>query len=266
MRSILAAGALAVIASSASAQSSFAACAEPPDSTARQAIVSAATLKVCLLAMRADPADSTPRRWATRSHVVILETQQPGDFRRLALDRATAWTVNGKPAPFDSAAESWQRMVIDVLDAAWAAKRLGEMADDLRATDIPLPTNPDSAKAQLRGIERQINLQKAKITSALTKLERAEALARRASPTATGMSDFERAVHYARGEYMGLQAEMDVLKTRKDIAQLQLERLDPANPRTIARQSMANEVSSRLAVVEAEFFAAFSRLREILAR
>lgn len=266
MISIRAAAALAVIASSASAQSSLAACGEPPDSTARQTIVSASDLKVCLLAMRADPADSTPRRWATRSHVVILETQQPGDFRRLALEtRATAWTINGRPAAFDSTAELWQRVVVDVLDAAWATKRLGEMADELRATDIPL-TTPDSAKAELKAIDRQIQLLQAKMISSGIELERTEASARRAAPTATGMGYYELAARYARGQYMGLQASMQVLKARRDIVQLQLDRLDPSNPGTIARQSKVNEVSSRLGLVEAEFFASFSRLRGILAR
>jgi hypothetical protein len=67
-------------------------------------------------------------------------------------------------------------------------------------------------------------------------------------------------------ELKRLYQEMGVLNARKDLLQYQLERLDPSNPRTVARQSMANEVASRLGLVEAEFFAAFTRLREILAR
>jgi hypothetical protein len=158
-----------------------------PDTTARQTIVTSGNLKVCLIAMRADPADSTPRRWATRSHVVILETQQPGNFRRLVLEtRSTAWTINGKPAEFDSTAEAWQKAVIDVLDAGWAARRLSAMAGELRATDIALPSSVEEAKAQLTTIGKQINLVQAKINSARTNREHAEAAARRASPTATG--------------------------------------------------------------------------------
>jgi hypothetical protein len=266
MGSMRAAAALVVIASSASAQSSLAACGDPPDSTARQTIVSAGNLKVCLLAMRSDPADSTPRRWATRSHMVILETQLPSDFRRLALDRGTAWTINGKTAAFDSTAESWQRAVIDVLDAAWATRRLAEMADGLQATTIPVPTNRDSLKARLTGVDKQITLLTAKIKWAEAELAQAQRAAN-GSPSATRtQSGPERALLDAMVQHRRLQDEMQVLTARKDLLQLQLERLDTSNPRTIARQSMVDEVSTRLAAAEAEFHAAFSRLREILAR
>jgi hypothetical protein len=220
MRSMRAAATLAVIASSASAQSSLAACGDPPDSTARQTIVSAGNLKVCLLAMRADPADSTPRQWATRSHVVVLETQQPGDFRRLALDRATAWTINGKPAPFDSTAESWQQVVIDVLDAGWGARRLGLMAEELRATDIPLPTNPDSVKARLASLDKQLTLLQSKIVWADGEVERA----RRGASVQSANRNRNRgnALTNALAEVKRLYQEMGLLNALKDILLYQI--------------------------------------------
>jgi hypothetical protein len=258
--------ALAVIASSASAQSSLAACGEPPDSTARQVIVSVGTLKVCLLAMRADPADSTPRRWATRSHLVILETQQPGDFRRLALDRSMAWTVNGNPVAYDSTVESWQRVVIDVVDAAWATRLLRESADDLRATDIPVPTNPDSAKRKLAALDKQIVQLQSKFRVADAEVDRAQRRASGSPSAGPSRSGPERDLADAIAVSKAIQDEMAVLIARKDLRQLQLERLDPTNPRTIAREAAANQVASRLASVEAEFNSAFARLLEILAR
>jgi hypothetical protein len=80
------------------------------------------------------------------------------------------------------------------------------------------------------------------------------------------MSQYERAVYYARNEYMGLLGNMEVLKGRKDLVELQLERLDPSNPDTKARQSAAEEVSSRHATVQDDLYAALSRLRELLSR
>jgi hypothetical protein len=154
-----------LVAGNAGAQTSLAACGQLPDSTARQAIIQDGGLRVCLLALRADPADTTPRQWATRSHVVILETQQYGDFRRLSLDRGTAWTVNGRQAQLDSTVEAWQRAVVDVLDAAYDADRLRSLAVILQANDIPLPTNPDSARARLAAIDKRLASLKSRIAN-----------------------------------------------------------------------------------------------------
>jgi hypothetical protein len=267
MRSISAAVVLFVIASTAAAQSSLAACGDVPDATARQTVVSAGDLKVCLLAMRSDPADTAPRQWATRSHVVILETQQSNDFRRLVLEtRAMAWTVNGKPAPYDSTVESWQKAVIDVLDAGWAARRLTAMSGELRATDIALPSNADSVRAMIEANDKQIALVRSKIAVARADLERLQRGPVDQRPVGSMPGPREVATRRATTQVQQLYAQMEILTARQDLFQLQLERLDPSNPNTRARQSAAAEVSSRRAVVEDELYIALTRLRAILSR
>jgi hypothetical protein len=295
-----------LLATGAGAQSAIAACALVPDSTARQTVIKAGELTVCLLAMRADPADTTPRQWATRSHVVVLETQRPGDFRRLALDRGTSWTVNGKPAPMDSTAEAWHHAVVDVLDAAYAVDRLRGLSAQLTATDIPLPTNADSARERLTAIDKRIALLDARIASVLAtdrsldrNIESArrnyeqaarratdeQGRAARASPQAQAAANAQAqsaqaAANQAYGNYSSLvdrkrrqnapgeisrmSDEQRTLRARKDLLQLQLQRLDPTNPATMQRASIEQQLTSRQGEVEERSGQSLKRLRAIL--
>lgn len=140
------------------------------------------------------------------------------------------------------------------------------MAGQLRASDIALPTSADSAGALLAAIEKEIALQRSRIAVANADAERFQQGATSQRPVGSrpgpAQRDWQRAVDKLRL----LMTQMDMLTARKDLLQLQLDRLDPSNPDTKARQSAADQVASRRAAAEDELYAALTRLREILSR
>jgi hypothetical protein len=156
MRLIPSISLLAVVAASASAQSSIAACGPLPDSTSRQQIRNFGDLRVCMVATKVVGTEAeTPIEWAAKGAVVVLETQRPGDNRRAAISGSdVAWTINGRVAPLDSLAERWQKLVTEVLDASFAANELRSQDSSLRIDADSLPARRAATQKRISDIER----------------------------------------------------------------------------------------------------------------
>jgi hypothetical protein len=147
---------IAGLAIPASGQTSIAACGEPGDPSARQVHKVFGDLRVCMVAVRPAAEAEFPRDWAARASTIVLETQQPGDNRRAAIEGSrVTWTVNGRPAPVDSTVERWQRAVIDLLDAAHERDQLRGTANDLRSRIDSLPARRAATRARIDDIERR---------------------------------------------------------------------------------------------------------------
>lgn len=152
---------LAFVSGSASGQSSLSACGPKPDSAARQVIKVFTGIRVCLLASQLTSQEEFPRDWAAKARTLILETQRDGDNRRAAISGTNlTWTINGRPAAQDSLAESWQKAVVDYLDAAFQADELRRENARLQAEIDSLPLRIAAAKVRIAYLEsrdRELN-------------------------------------------------------------------------------------------------------------
>ena len=164
MRILIAVGLPVVVAASAGAQTSMAACGPVPDSTARQQIASFDSLRVCVLATRVAGREAeTPREWAAKGDVVILETQRPNDNRRAAIvGSRVEWTINGRQAPVDSLAQAWQWAVVTLAEASFEADEMRRQIAELRSQIDSLPQKIAATKSRIAYLEkrdRQLNLE-----------------------------------------------------------------------------------------------------------
>ena len=146
----------ALLATTAGAQSSIAACGPLPDSTSRQLIKAYGDLRVCIVATKVVGTEAeTPGEWAAKGSVVILETQRPGDNRRSAIVGNTVdWTINGQKAPQDNLSDRWQKAVIELLNASFDADELRVQATSLQEQIDSLPARRDAMAKRIRNIER----------------------------------------------------------------------------------------------------------------
>ena len=163
MRALIAIGLTVLAFASAGAQTSLSACGLLPDSTSRQHVVSFGALRVCILATKvAGKEAETPRDWAAKGDIVILETQRPDDFRRAAIvGNSVEWTINGRLAPTDSLAQAWQSAVVALVDASFEAEAVRRQLAELRAQVDSLPQKIAATKARIAYLEqrdRQLNL------------------------------------------------------------------------------------------------------------
>jgi predicted nucleic acid-binding Zn-ribbon protein len=166
MRRAIALSAFLLVATSAGAQSSIAACGPLPDATSKQAIKVFDELQVCLVATDVVGTEAeVPHEWAARGRNVVLETMRPGDNRRASItgDRV-AWTINGQPATVDSMADRWQKAVLDLLDASYEADLLRLQSAELQDEIDSLPVRRDALRKRIETIElKQRQLEQAQL-------------------------------------------------------------------------------------------------------
>ena len=155
---LLAAAVALIIAPPAGGQTSISACGELRDPSSRQVYKVFGDLRVCMIAIRPGAAEY-PREWAARASTLVLETQQPGDNRRAALEgNRVTWTVNGLPAALDSVAEGWQRAVIDLLDLSHERDQFRSTASALRLNIDSTPARRAALAARIDSVEREDRL------------------------------------------------------------------------------------------------------------
>ena len=164
MRNFKVLGLSVLVAASAGAQASMAACGPLRDSTSRQQVSSFDSLRVCMLATKVVGKDAeTPREWAAKGDVVVLETQRPNDNRRAAIvGSSVEWTINGRQAPMDSLAQAWQSAVVALADASFEADDFRRRVAALRAEIDSLPQKIEATKIRIAYLEkrdRQLNLE-----------------------------------------------------------------------------------------------------------
>ena len=87
----------------------------------RAVITRARDLRVCFAAEGfTDSLPLHPRDWSTRSRLVLRETRNPGDVRRMQSSSVlTSWAKNGTFLPNDTAAAAWRAAVDELIEAQW---------------------------------------------------------------------------------------------------------------------------------------------------
>lgn len=272
-----------LFAASAGAQTSMSACGPLPDSASKQLTRIFGSLRVCMVATKLAGKDAeTPREWAAKGDVVVLETQRPEDNRRAAIVRnSVEWTINGRPAPMDSLAQAWQAAVVTLADAVFEADEVRRQASELRAQIDSLPQRIETTKARIAFLEkrdRQLNLAilnannrenslRSEISSLESRLAMAQSRASAAERQAASARDdrarasAEATARAAQQEVTrisdairGLQREMYSGESSRLVAaaQEELRALEPAHNIALLKLQLSNYQSLNPADVEAQ--------------
>lgn len=122
-------------------------------------------LRLCAAGEDVDESDARPSDWSGQ-RLVIMSDERNGDLRRLEVVRGvTAYSVNGRPAPFDADAQEWRRALLAVLDASAEASELRGRVSSLRGEISSTQGERSSLQGEISSLRGQVSSMQGEISS-----------------------------------------------------------------------------------------------------
>jgi beta-lactamase regulating signal transducer with metallopeptidase domain/predicted nucleic acid-binding Zn-ribbon protein len=205
-----------------------------------------------------------PSDWIGRAERVLLETQRPGDVRRMEIaDGRMSWTINGSAQPIDAAVGTWRDHLLAVLDATWEVSQLRGQVSTLRGEISTIRGEKSTLQGEISTLRGQVSTMRGDIST----LRGEESTLRGEISTIRGhVSTLQGQISTERGAISTLQAypwdrtERDGISARIRRHEEAIRRVEDeirrydadARVRAVERRIDALDTDGRVAAIERE--------------
>lgn len=124
-------------------------------------------LRVCALAegLR-QVSQAGVRDWPASATRLVLETQEPGETRRMEIEGSrTTWVVNGQTRPVDADATEWRSRLLDLIEPVWELARLRGEVSSLRGEISSILGERSSLQGEISSLRGEVSSMQGEISS-----------------------------------------------------------------------------------------------------